>query len=346
MPAPEPPDSFLSDEPRTLSSQLTSNPIVLGLDLAFTDQALEKEFIESHNRSQVFYDLVLAVGIRAVGWIGTALKTYLRGNTQTAIYFLCSCMPSGLLPAFGMLLSYKHYISTFRPFWVTAANLIQFLQVGRFYGHLYPCTGSGCDEALVPRAKALTALFSSNGAMFLVMTAFMGNLAFKWMFITQCIYCLVLIVSNRNICLRGPALRGAYNWIHGQLVNPFFSTLTGNFWPSASTTSLYSAAKVIASSTALHSKTDSTTPPTELSVERCIGSQAAFQLIFGLWIPCWIAYGREVQARKSFLRSRRGDSAYSNAIFPSKWEMFMCACLPAVAFPWCMFILSGTHLEY
>ncbi|KAH7617581.1 hypothetical protein NADE_003989 [Nannochloris sp. 'desiccata'] len=56
MPAPEPPDSFLSDEPRTLSSQLTSNPIVLGLDLAFTDQALEKEFIESHNRSQVFYD--------------------------------------------------------------------------------------------------------------------------------------------------------------------------------------------------------------------------------------------------------------------------------------------------
>ncbi|KAL4513392.1 hypothetical protein Ndes2526B_g07445 [Nannochloris sp. 'desiccata'] len=341
----QPKESELADKARTLNCS-SSNPIVLGLDLAFTDQALENEFIKQHNRSQVFYDLLLALGIRTLGWIGMALKAHLRGNTQTSIVFLFTCVSSGLLPVFGMLLSYKHYISTFRPFWVASAKIVQFLQFCKYYDHLYPCTGSGCDEALVPRAKALTALFSSNGAMLLVMTVFMGSLTFKWMFLTQCIYSLIFIVSNRNICLRGPALRGAYNWIHGQLVNPFFSTLTRNFWPSASTTSLYSAAKVIASSTALHSKTDSTTPPTELSVERCIGSQAAFQLIFGLWIPCWIAYGREVQARKSFLRSRRGDSAYSNAIFPSKWEMFMCACLPAVAFPWCMFILSGTHLEY
>ncbi|KAG7667593.1 hypothetical protein KSW81_001286 [Nannochloris sp. 'desiccata'] len=179
----QPKESELADKARTLNCS-SSNPIVLGLDLAFTDQALENEFIKQHNRSQVFYDLLLAL-----------------------VYLLLNIHPS--------------------------------------------------------------------------------------------------------------------------------------------TTSLYSAAKVIASSTALHSKTDSTTPPTELSVERCIGSQAALQLIFGLWIPCWIAYGREVQARKSFLRSRRGDSAYSNAIFPSKWEMFMFA-LPAAAvtFPWWMLISSGTHLEY
>jgi hypothetical protein len=283
--------------------------------------------------------LVLAVGIRAVGWIATALKTYLHGNTQTAIYFLCYCMPSGLLPVFGMLLSYKHYISILRPFLVTAANLLQFFQVGRFYGHLYRCTGSNCNEAMVPRAKAIAALFSSNGVMFLVMAAFMGSLAFKWLFITQCIYFLVLFVSNRSICLKGPALRGAYNWI-------LAITRDHHMWPLSFFISISEPgnvhAKVIAAAATLEGSI------AESSVRRCIGSQAALQLIFGLWIPCWIAYGREIQARKSFLRSQRGESASSNATFPSRWEVFVCAWLPAaaVAFPWLMLISSGTHLEY
>jgi len=275
--------------------------------------------------------LVLAVGIRAVAWIATALKAYLRGNTETAIYFLCSCVPSGLLPVFGMLISYKHYISTFRPFWVTAANLMQFYQVGRFYGHLYTCTGSGCNEALVPGAKALAALFSSNGAMFLVIAAFMGSLAFKWLLITQCIYYLVLIVSNRSICMQGPALRGAYSWIHGQLVNPFLSKVITHMWPSGN----------------VHANGIAAAATLEGSIDRCIASQAALQLIVGVWIPCWVAYSREVQARQSFLRSHCGESACYNAVFPSKWEMFTGACLPtAVALPWLMLISSGTHLEY
>ncbi|KAH7617583.1 hypothetical protein NADE_005341 [Nannochloris sp. 'desiccata'] len=51
----QPKESELADKARTLNCS-SSNPIVLGLDLAFTDQALENEFIKQHNRSQVFYD--------------------------------------------------------------------------------------------------------------------------------------------------------------------------------------------------------------------------------------------------------------------------------------------------
>jgi hypothetical protein len=46
--------SDLGAEQRTLS---TSNPVIVGLDLAFTDEALETEFVKEHNMSQVFYDV-------------------------------------------------------------------------------------------------------------------------------------------------------------------------------------------------------------------------------------------------------------------------------------------------
>jgi hypothetical protein len=288
-----------------------------------------------------FMQLVLAVGIRAVGWISTALKDYLRGDTQTAIIFLYTGVPSGLLPVVGLLLSYNNYISTSRPVWVTAANILQFLQVGKYYDHLYPCTGAACNELKVPLAKAFTALASSNGVMFLIMTAFMGSLTFKWLFITQCINCLILIASNRSICVKGPALRRAYMWIHSQLVNPFFLKVAQHMWPTSSS----SPSKVLdAAAAALHTSS-AASHVAESSVLRCIGSQVALQLVFGLWIPCWVAYARELQARKSFLRSRCGQNASAGALFPSSWEMFMYA-LPAVAFPWCLFIASGTHLEY
>ena len=48
--------------------------------------------------------LVLAVGIRAVGWISTALKDYLRGDTQTAIIFLYTIIISAHLDQSGSLL--------------------------------------------------------------------------------------------------------------------------------------------------------------------------------------------------------------------------------------------------
>lgn len=253
----------------------------------------------------------MAVGIRAVGWSNTALKAYLRGDVQAALLFLSTCATSGLLPVFGLLLSHKTYISNLRPFWVAAANMMQFLQVGKFYDYLYPCTGSGCDENLVPRSRAIIALFSSNGAAFLIMTAFMGSLTFKWLFITQCVYSLILIVNNRSICSKGPALRSGY-----QLVNQFFSTLTQHVWPFSTVDRLQSAHEIF---------------KLESSVQQCVKSQIAMQLIFGLWLPCWVAYSRELQARKLFVRSRRGEAAYAYVIFPSSWEMFIYA-LPAVAF--------------
>ena len=209
---------------------------------------------------------------------------------------------------------------------------MQFIQVGKFYGYLYPCTGSSCSENLVPRAKALTALIASNGTAFLVLTAFMGSLTFKWLFITQCIYCLILIVSNRSICEQGPALRSGYNWIQAELLNPSLSTVAQHVWPGSDSTNN--------TTTSMSAST-----PVETSVQRCVSSQIPLQLIFGLWLPCWIAYSRELQARKSFIRSRRGQAAYANAVFPSSWEMFMYA-LPAIAFPWAMLILTGTQLEY
>jgi len=57
MPPSNPSESDLDDEPRTRSSPLTTNPIVLGLDLAFADQALENQFRKLHNKSQVFNDV-------------------------------------------------------------------------------------------------------------------------------------------------------------------------------------------------------------------------------------------------------------------------------------------------
>jgi hypothetical protein len=279
------------------------------------------------------------VGIRAVGWVSTALKAYLRGDTRLALVLFYTGMTSGLLPLFGLLLSNKNYISASRPFWVTAANILQFFQVGKYFDHLYPCQGSACNEVSVPLVKAFTAVVSSNGAVFLIMTAFMGSLTFKWLFVTQCIYCLILIVSNRSICIKGPALRRGYNLIHSQLVKPFFLKITPLFSSAI-------GSKIAAAGAAFNSTiTSATTPPAESSVQRCIRSQVAVQLIFGFWLPCWIAYSRELQARKSFVKSRRGDSACRSFSFPSAFEMFMYA-LPSVAFPWCMFILSGTHVEY
>ncbi len=56
-PALEPSESDIIEEPRNLNA--ASSPIVVGIDLAFTDQALEDEFIKEHNRAQVFYDVRL-----------------------------------------------------------------------------------------------------------------------------------------------------------------------------------------------------------------------------------------------------------------------------------------------
>lgn len=58
MPLLEPVESDLAEEPGALPPSSSSpNIVAVGLDLAFSDQALEEEFIKFHNESQVFNDV-------------------------------------------------------------------------------------------------------------------------------------------------------------------------------------------------------------------------------------------------------------------------------------------------
>lgn len=268
--------------------------------------------------------VALALGVRAVGWLGVFFKTSQRGDRATAMQMLTTCLPSGLLPIFGMMLGRRSYTKT-RQLWVAAANLAQFYQVGKYYGHMYPCTGD-CSEASVSLQKALIAVVSSNGTAFLIMTAFMGALTFKWLFLTQYLYFLILAVSNHNICIQSPALRRAYNWLHGKSLIPTLTGLARGLWPP---------------DVSLGQGIDANNE----SIDTCVTSQMALQLIFGLWLPSLLAYIKELNSRRLFLRARLGDEeAYRKVMFPSAWEVLIYA-MPALAFPWILSFLSGAHLE-
>ena len=258
--------------------------------------------------------------------MGVILKAVQRGDRATAFHFLITCLPSGLLPIFGLLLGQESYTKT-RRLWVAAANIMQFYQVGKYYGQMYPCIGD-CPEASISLRKAFTAVLASNGTAFLILTTFLGALTFKWLFITQYIYFLILTVSNRNICGQSPALRRAYNWLHDRALVSTLRRFAKNLWPVQLHLSTRSRAMSLV----------------DKSIDVCVSSQVVFQLVLGLWVPSFLAYRREVHSRRLFLSARLGEEASRKAIFPSPWEIFMYA-MPALTFPWMLLVLFGANFE-
>ena len=282
--------------------------------------------------------IFLAVGIRAIGWTATALKALQRGEQALAIDMMTTGMMSGLLPVFGLLWCSTSYVKRWRRYLVFLANFLQYYYVGKKYRLLYPCTGD-CTEGSVSLRKALTATASGNGTAFLILTTFMGSITFRWLFLAQYIYFLILVVSNRSICAQSPALRRAYTWMHSTLLEPIVGSIFTSMWPESFSVEAAGAPVVTASETVA-----SDAAVLESSIQTCVRFQLFFQLIAGLWIPCWLAYVRELAARRLFLRSHVGPAAERTAMFPSSWEMFVYA-TPALAFPWVFSALSGAHLE-
>ena len=146
--------------------------------------------------------------------------------------------------------------------------------------------------------------------------------SFRWLFITQYLYFLVLVVSNRSICIQSPALRKAYNLI--------ISTVGGSGGGSGSGGAAAATGRSLSS-----------------SVELCVSCQTTTQLIFGLWIPCLMAYQRELEARREFLKSRVGAEVFRSIepSLPSSHQDMLIYIMPALVFPWFFIAFSGAHLE-
>jgi len=247
--------------------------------------------------------VTLAVGIRFIGWVATSIKAAQRGHGQDACHILSTCLPTALIPLFGLYFGSDFYIY-YRPLLLSISNGFQFYQVGVYYGHLYPCPGD-CSEASVSVARSLVAVVSGNGAMFLVLTTLMASLTFKWLFISQYFFFMVLILSNRRICAASLPLRKAYSGLHSILAGQGYFLL----------------------------------PTVHSSLHQCVLWQLILQLIFGLWLPCWVAYSRELGARRVFLQERHHEASY-----PSKWDVLLYV-MPGMVFPWLSVALSEMNLK-
>lgn len=256
-----------------------------------------------------------------VGWVASSLKAIQRGQSHAALIMLGTALPTGLLPALVLLFGGFDFYNKYRHYVLAIANGSQFYQVSQFYGYLYPCAGD-CTEGSVALKRALTAMVSGNGAAFLVLTATMGSLTFRWLFISQYFYFLLLVFGNRNICGQSPALRRGYTWLHAA-ISRAVERSTRALWPSASM-----ASTVVENFRSLGFVSN--------TVGNCIVYQLLFQLIFGFWLPCWAAYARELQSRKEFLKARRRDRG---ALYPSAWEVVLYT-MPALAFPWIHAVLA------
>lgn len=193
-----------------------------------------------------------------------------------------------------------------RQWFVAASNLLQFMQVSKQYDLLYPCSGD-CLETSVPLAKALTAATAANGAVFLLLTGTVGCLTFRWLFITQYTYFVILLLSNQSICAKSPALRRAFVFIW-------------EFFREHWITSMFAApvTHLLASGEVLGGKK-------MRSLRVCIVAQGITQLALGLWLSWMVAYARESANRRMFLR-RRGLTG----LFPSQWETIVYALAPIV----------------
>ena len=259
--------------------------------------------------------------MRAIGWTIIIFKAGQRGDSTSAMLLLKTCLPTGLIPLFAIIaLKHDLYVRT-RLIWVTLSNIFQFYQVGQHYGVLYP--SSAVEITL---RKALTAVVSSNGTLFLVLTAFMGSHKFRWLFITQYIYALILLLSNLNMCMQSPALRYAYSWMRHTLFIPtlsYFLTpkIIGDIFTSTSTGGSSTGASPAAVAMTIDDQHTN-------QLDACIWGQALLQLGFGLWVPCVFAYRRELLSRRHYLAHR-----CKAAFFPSTLDMFVYT-MPALVLPW------------
>lgn len=119
------------------------------------------------------------------------------------------------------------------------------------------------------------------------------------------------------MCSRSPALQASYSWISRRLVQP--------------------AARLLAPSLPLFKalamppgRSHRPTVPVSEALLRCASYQSVLQVVLGLWVPSWLAYRRELRARKDFLSAH---GALPIKCLRSQWDFFIYA-MPAFTFPW------------
>jgi len=300
------------------SSSGRPREVEITTNLSFSDKTLEQEFCDSLTQSQKFWDIVLAVLVRTTGWAFTAFKSYHRGYSEAALWMLLTCIPFSNLAVFGMMVGTEFY-KKYRVPLVAGANLMNYVQVTvQYYSHLY-FQGPGSPNVV----QKLSALLTANGVAYLVLSTFMGALPFKWGFLMQAVYLIVLMTTNAKICADSSALRGAYSWVANALT--VFSSSS-----SSSAGQPYDC--FTESSDAAMGKP---------CLDNCIRYQAVLQLVLGVCLPSFLAYNRELAMRKNFLEQRRVRYEYNQ---PTSLD-FLVFLLPTLILPWSMLLMGKDYKD-
>lgn len=243
----------------------------------------------------------LSLGVRTVAWLFSSFKAYHHGLKGLSIEMIIFGLTTSLFPIFALFFGEEQYIRHTREFAVVASHLCQYYFVGRYYDGLYPCSD---DEVTVWRM--FTAVISGNGALFLCMTFFAGSILFKWLFIAQYSYLLVLIFNNVTMCAKSPALRQAYTWFNYKCILAVLHRaidFLNNFgdWLKMHDFSYKSFQAFAQLLGKLHGIGRSSIQHGQLTHEACAFYQLLFQLVFGFWIPCYAAFKHEIEFRNKFL---------------------------------------------
>ena len=289
-----------ADDDRTppQEAESESSPVLGSVDLAdaltFSNSPeLELKFKQEFAKEQRLGDFVLAVPIRLVGWLTTSYKVYKRGEPALAVELLLLCLPISLLPVIGMVDS--HFYIKYRIWLVAITNGIQYIQTSiQYYGQLYYSPEGSSATYL----QLISAILTANGVAWLVMTGLLGSLPFKYGFLVQAMYGLILVVGNSSMCHTSTALKNAYTFLSNRMVKH----VLGSQFP------LFVGKEE----------------------EVCIFYQTLLQFLFGICLTCAVAYQRELTQRKVFLH--RQNVRY-DARYPSLTTYFYFL-MPVVLLPW------------
>ena len=142
------------------------------------------------------------------------------------------------------------------------------------------------------------------------------------LFPSQAAFLLILLRSNRAICVQSPALRKGYTWAARRLLLPALHALGA----AAASAGGAGGAGWLAGAQAVASA-----PPERV----CALLQAVLQLVVGFWVPVALAYRRELRARLDFLRARGAPH------FPElrRASDVLSYALPVAVLPWTLGVL-------